>query len=244
MKRLAFFALLLTACASQSVTAPADDEWRDTYGDLLAKYVTSEGVRYQAWHASAADVASLDGIVSGIAATDLNSLSGDTKLAFYINAYNAWMLHEVLHAYPVDSVTDIAPLWGVFTNKRITVGGEKMSLNHLEKQVILKEFSDPRVHFAINCASRSCPPLLDEPYAGETLDEQLTAVSREGVSNNPLTVKIEGNIVKVFEVFDWYAADFDKVGGTKAFINAYREEPLPEGAAIEFTKYDWSLNEA
>jgi hypothetical protein len=150
----------------------------------------------------------------------------------------------VLRAYPVGSVTDVAPLWGVFTNKRIRVAGEDMSLNHLEKQLILKQFGDPRVHFAINCASRSCPPLLDEPYVGSQLDAQLDAVVREGVSNNPLTVKVEGNTVKVFEIFKWYAADFEKAGGTKAFIEKYRDEPLPENATIEFMDYDWSLNEA
>ena len=244
MKRLAFLALLLTACASQSVTAPADGEWRETYADLLGKYVTPEGVRYEAWHASEADVAALDGIVSGIAATDLNSLSGDEKLAFFINAYNAWMLHEVLHAYPIKSVTDIAPLWGVFTNKRITVGGEKMSLNHLEKEVILKEFSDPRVHFAINCASRSCPPLLGEPYVGEIVDAQLDGVTKTAVTKNPLIVNVADGKSRVFEVFKWYRADFEADGGVRAFINMYRNERLPDDAEIEFMDYDWSLNEA
>ncbi len=186
----------------------------------------------------------LEGVVAGIASEDASALRGDAKLAFYINAYNAWMLDQVLQAYPIENVTEIAPLWGVFTNKRIRVAGETMSLNHLEKDIIFKEFRDPRVHFAINCASRSCPPLLEEPFNGERLDEQLDAVVTEGVSNNPLTVKVEGDTVEVFEVFKWYAADFERAGGTKAFINQYRDEPLPDGAKIEFMDYDWSLNQA
>ncbi len=246
MNRFLLLALssILAACVSPSITAPADAAWRDTYADLLQKYVTPSGVRYDAWHSTPTDVAALDGVVSGIAATDVSALDGDTKLAFYINAYNAWMLHEVLHAYPVDSVTGIAPLWGVFTNKRINVAGEKMSLNHLEKDIILKQFGDPRVHFAINCASRSCPPLLDEPYVGEDLDDQLTAVTTAAVSSNPLIVSVTGKTVKVFEVFKWYSSDFDQAGGIRAFINRYRSEPLPDGGAIQFVDYDWSLNQA
>ncbi len=244
MKRLAILALLFSACAGPSITAPADAGWRDSYATLLGRYVTPSGVEYKKWHASAADVRALEGVVSGIASEDVAALSGDDRLAFYINAYNAWMLDQVLQAYPVDSVTGIAPLWGVFTNKRIVVAGERMSLNHLEKDIILEEFGDARVHFAINCASRSCPPLLDVPYAGAKLDAQLDEVVTAGVSENPLTVKVEDGTVQVFEVFKWYEADFAKAGGTRAFIDRYRDDPLPEGGEIEFMDYDWSLNQA
>ncbi len=246
MKPVSFLAvvILLAGCAGPSIKSPADADWRATYGTLLGRYVKASGVEYDKWHAEAADVAALEGVVSGIASEDAAKLDRDAKLAFYINAYNAWMLEQVLQAYPVGSVTEIAPLWGVFTNKRIVVAGEKMSLNHLEKKIILKEFEDPRVHFAINCASRSCPPLLDEPYVASRLDAQLDAVVTEGVSNNPLTLRVDGKTVQVFEVFKWYAADFEKAGGTKAFVDTYRDTPLPEGAAIEFMDYDWSLNQA
>ncbi len=246
MNRIAVLSLavLLSACAGPSIDASADPDWRSTYAELLGRYVTASGVEYEEWHAAPADVAALEGVVAGIAGEDVDTLEGDAKLAFYINAYNAWMLDQVLQAYPVANVTEVAPLWGVFTNRRIIVAGEAMSLNHLEKQIILKQFSDPRVHFAINCASRSCPPLLNTPYTGGQLDAQLDAVTKNAVSNNPLIVEVVGNTVEVFEVFKWYAADFEKAGGTKAFIEKYRDEPLPEGAEIAYQDYDWSLNQA
>ena len=139
---------------------PERSQWTEDYNRLLAKYVVRNGVKYAAWHDNAQDRATLETVVDAIAKEKPDG-DKDSKLAFYINAYNANILQGVLEKYPVKSVRDIAPLFGFFTQNRITVSGEKMSFNHLEKEII-HGFGEPRMHFVLNCASASCPPLLDK----------------------------------------------------------------------------------
>ncbi len=244
MKSIALALLALALCASQSLRAESPAPWQQTYAGLLKKYAAPGGVRYAAWVQDKADVAALRDVANAIAAADVSGLGRDEKLAFYINAYNAWMLHEVIDAYPIKSVTEIALLWGIFTQKRIKVAGGQMSLNNLEKQIIIREFGDPRIHFAINCASRSCPPLQPIPFAARGLDAQLTAAARAFLSDNPLGLRLDGRTAYVSEIFKWYGDDFAKAGGVAAFINKYRTPKLPPDAAIKFQNYDWSLNSA
>ena len=163
--------------------------WQKDFDALLQKYVSNGGVRYAAWKSNGADVAALNKVVAAIA-TDGPSGGRYDKLAFYINAYNAWIIHEVLEKYPIKSVKDLAPLYGVFTGKRIELGGEKMSLNHLEKDLILKGIGEPRAHFAVNCASRSCPVLIPAAYNGATLDATLNERARAYVTS-PLGVQFQ-----------------------------------------------------
>ncbi len=224
--------------------ASAADEWPVTYDGLLKKYVTPAGVRYGSWKANHGDVAALREVVDAVASADVTKLSRDEQLAFYINAYNAWMLHEVIAAYPIKSVTEIAPLWGVFEQPRITVAGEKMSLNKLEKEIIIKQFREPRIHFTINCASKSCPPLQSEIFSAEKLDAQHDAATRTFVSENPLGVRVEGDTAFISELFKWYEADFADAGGAASFIRAHRTPPLPADIQIQFQPYDWGLNDA
>ena len=233
----------LFAAAPASPAAPAGGNWQKTYGELLTKYAGPKGVRYAAWKGNAADVTALNSVTEGIAADKLPG-GREEKLAFYINAYNAWTLKGVLDAYPIKSVRDVAPLFGFFTRSAITVAGEKMSLNKLEKETIIPTFKEPRVHFALNCASRSCPPLRAEPFAGGSLGTQLDEQATGYVSGNPLGVKVQGkDAAELSQIFEWYAKDFAPSGGAVAFINRYRKEKLPEGVKVSFQKYDWSLNE-
>lgn len=226
-------ALVFLSNAPQAVAA----DWDAEYGRLLKKYVTPSGVKYAAWKASAEDVAALKSVTDAIASAP-NPGSGKAALPFYINAYNAWILQEVVSKYPIKTIKD--PLFTFFTSKRITVAGEKMSFNHLEKEVIRK-LNEPRIHFALNCASRSCPPLASTPFDGAQLDSQLTRLTR-AFCNSANGAKIAGKSAKVSMIFDWYKDDFG--GDSAGFINKYRTEPIPAGAKLEFAPYDWSLNEA
>ena len=235
---LALFAAAVVPAAS---AAPA---WQKTYGELLAKYATPKGVRYAEWKANAGDVQALGAVTEGIAKDQLPG-ERDEKLAFYLNAYNAWVLKGVLDTYPIKSIRDVAPLFGFFTRSAITVAGQKMSLNKLEKETIIPTFHEPRVHFALNCASRSCPPLRAEPYAAGKLGAQLDEQAAGYVNSNPLGVRPEGDgKVAVSQIFDWYAKDFAPAGGAVAFINKYRREKLADDVKVTFQTYDWSLNEA
>ena len=237
--RKSLFALLLTLAF---VAVSRADSWTEDYNRLLAKYVTPNGVKYAAWHENAQDRAALGKVVDDIA-KEKPSGGKDEKLAFYINAYNANILNGVLEKYPVKSVRDIAPLFGFFTQNRITVAGEKMSFNHLEKEII-HGFGEPRMHFVLNCASASCPPLLDKAFTADNLHEEMDRAASAFLNKNKRGVETsdDGKKAEVSKIFDWYGGDFQASGGVPAFINKYRKPPLPADAKITFQGYDWSLN--
>jgi Protein of unknown function, DUF547 len=219
--------------------------WQKNYDALLKKYVAGGNVRYAAWKANAADVAALDRIVESIGAENPSDLSRNDKLAFYINAYNAWVIHLVLEKYPLKSVSDWAPLDGIFTGKHIKLAGEQVSLDYLEKDLVLKGLDEPRAHFGLNCASRSCPVLIPAAYNGATIDATLSERAKAYMVN-PYGVQLsnDGKTARLSMIFKWYEDDFKAAGGPVAFINKYRPQPLPADVKVEFQDYDWSLNEA
>jgi len=231
MRYIAFFGLLFALLVPVSAVAG----WEENYDALLKKYVTSEGVRYKAWKKNADDMKALTEVVTAI---------GDAKrtdLAFYLNAYNAWILHKTLAMYPTKSVKD--PLFTFFLKDSIRVGGKKVSFNKLEKDLIRKKFSEPRIHFALNCASRSCPPLWNAVFKDGALEKPLAKLASDFM-NSTNGVEVAGNKVRLSKIFEWYAEDF---GGEKAvleYIGENRKTPLPKGGSISYQTYNWNLNEA
>jgi hypothetical protein len=119
-----------------------------------------------------------------------------------------------------------------------------MSFDHLEKDIIRPKFNEPRVHFALNCASRSCPPLNREAFRGEQLGPQLESLTVAFVnSNKGVNYLPAKKTAALSAIFNWYKDDFKAVGGPISFINKRRKEPLPDDARITYQDYDWSLNE-
>jgi hypothetical protein len=219
----------------------AADNWTDTYDRLLKKYVSGGGVKYSAWKTSAGDLKDLQTVIDGIASANVSSMSRNDQLAFYINAYNAWILHEALDKYPTKSVKDT--FFTFFTSKRIKVAGDQTSFNALEKETIRSKFGEPRVHFALNCASQSCPPLSTDAFRGGNIEAQLEKLSRNFV-NTPKGVSYQdgAKTAELSKIFDWYKDDF-KEGGPIAFINKRRAKPLPNDVKISYQDYNWALNE-
>ena len=215
----------------------------DTYNRLLGKYVTAGGVKYAEWKGNAADVQALQTVVDAIAKENVSALEKKQQLAFYINAYNAWILHEALAKYPTKSVKDA--LFTFFTGRRLTVAGQQTSFNALEKETIRSKFGEPRVHFALNCASRSCPPLNREAFSGDKLDGQFEKLAK-GYVNSERGVKYaaDSKTADLSKIFDWYKDDFKSDGGALAFINKRRGSQIPADAKISYQEYDWGLNEA
>jgi hypothetical protein len=235
------FPLLSAFLLISGVTLTHAAGWEEEYGTLLKKYTTPNGVRYGAWKANSGDLAALQRVVDGIAAAPAPSGKGPDALAFHLNAYNAWMLQEALEKYPTKSVKD--PLFTFFISNRITVAGQKMSFNRLEKEIIIPRYGEPRIHVALNCASRSCPPLRSEPYTGAKLNAQLDSQSKTFV-NSESGVRLTPKGAELSAIFDWYKEDFGGAGGVLTFINKHRNKPLPDGAKVSFQSYDWGLNEA
>lgn len=235
---VAFFAAFFVS----SAFAQKSEAWIDNYNSLLSKYVTSSGVKYSEWKSNSADVQSIQNVVDAIAKENAPA-DKKAQLAFYINAYNAWILHEALGKYPTKSVKDV--LFTFFTGKRIKVAGEEMSFKHLEDSFVRARFGDPHVHFALNCASRSCPPLNREAFRSSEVDAQLEKLAKAFV-NSERGVRYDATkkSAELSKIFDWYKDDFKGEGGALAFINKRRSAPLPNDVKISYQEYDWNLNEA
>ena len=232
--------LAATLCFLCAATSQAQN-WMEPYNRLLGKYVTSSGVKYAAWKSNAADMQALQVVVDGIAKESISGLDKRQQLAFYCNAYNAWILHEALGKYPTASVKDT--FFTFFTAKKITVAGQKTSFKALEDNVIRK-LGEPRIHFALNCASRSCPPLNREAFSAPKLEEQFEKMAK-GYVNSERGVKYspETKTAQLSKIFDWYKDDFRGEAGALAFINKRRATPIPNDTKITYQEYDWGLNE-
>lgn len=234
-------AVLVAAAA-----APAAAAWEKDFTALLQKYAGSNGVSYKKWHANKADIARLNSVTDSIASADLSGMSSKQKLSFYINAYNAWILKRILDVYPVKGPGNGSTIKRTyfFKSKSITVAGKETSFSALENDVIRPTFGEPRIHFALNCASASCPPLHNRAFEAGTLDATLTSLTRAFVNRNNRGFQVSGKKAQVSKIFDWYSDDFKSAGGALAYINKYRDTPVSSSLKVEFMDYDWSLNEA
>ncbi|MDQ8193761.1 DUF547 domain-containing protein [Coraliomargarita sp. SDUM461004] len=216
-----------------------------SYAELLHKYVQADGVSYDVWAGQHADVAALNAVLAEWAQISVAELSADEQKAFYINLYNAGMLQAVLERYPIKSVKDIGLIpFSIFKKNYIQLMDRSLSLDNIEKGILLKDFPDPRIHFAVNCASVSCPPLRAEPYRAKQLDQQLEAQTRLfAASDHAARVNVSKQRTAYSELFKWYASDF-AVTNPALFLNRYRSEPLPIEHTVIWIDYDWSLNQS
>lgn len=233
----------------------------DAYAGLLARYVTTAGVQYDAWRQIPADVTILVAVVAGLEEVDTSTLTRLDRLALYINLYNAKVLELVVLGNPARSIRNLSRWFNpydIFMRKELHLDGERLSLMALESR-LREESQDPRVHFAVNCASRSCPPIATEPYRGASLDAQLDRSTRaflasDGaiiVTGRRTRVGRHGVRISVSKIFSWYAKDFATVGGSLAFVLAYappdvaaRIRDAGQAARLVHQDYDWSLNAA
>jgi len=164
--------------------------------------------------------------------------SREKKLTYYINLYNAATVKLILDNYPLASITDIPKPWD---KKWIKYGGELISLGEIEHK-ILRKMNEPRIHFAINCASFSCPKLLNTAYTENKLDKQLDKAAKDFI-NDPSRNIISENKVQLSRIFKWYKKDFEKNGSLISYLNQYLKSSISPDTKIEFIKYNWSLNE-
>lgn len=164
------------------------------------------------------------------------------KLAYYINAYNALTMFNVINRYPdIKSVTDSKASFFVLTE--FELDGDEVDLRALENDIVRKQFDEPRIHFALNCASVGCPRLPAEPFLPATLEAQLERETQQFL-HEKRNVKWEGNTVWLSSIFDWYAVDFKPtpVGWIRA--NAKPDLNLPAKVSTRFQDYDWRLNDS
>jgi len=218
-----------------------------TFDALLRRIVRDGGVDYAAL---AADPAPLDAYLETLAAADFEALSRDGKLALLINAYNAFTLRLIVDHYPLDSIKDIpdAERWKAV---RWSLLGTQLSLDSLEHEYLRAKFEEPRIHFAINCASVGCPPLRAEAYTPERLEAQLEEQTQV-IHSRPTWLRFdaEANALELTKLYSWFSGDFEQAAGSVLeFVARYAPQVAErlaagEPPAVSYMDYDWSLNAA
>ena len=234
--------LLVALVLSPSKAAALDNS---IYATLLLQHVKGNRVDYDGFKR---DEALLDDYLAILSAADAKSLSQNQRFAFYINAYNAFTIKLILTKYPgINSIKEIGSFFSnPWSKKFISLGGKTVSLDHIEHDILRPSFKDPRIHFAINCASKGCPPLLNQPYEGERLEAQLNTMAKRFI-NDPKRTFLKENTLFVSKIFKWFEEDFK--GGPLLFIRQYADDEFraeldAAGPGVKFTylNYDWTLN--
>jgi inosine-uridine nucleoside N-ribohydrolase len=270
----------VTYCA----TAPAEFKQ-----DLLARLTRSTGARFDHGYQAYAQVlrdyvrpprvdyaalangrAALDGAVAALAAPaaiEERQWTNEQRLAFWINAYNAFTLRAIVDHYPIHGSwftlsprNSIRQIDGVWTTLTWRAAGRTLTLDDIEHKILRPEFKEPRVHFAINCASVGCPPLAAEPYRAVALDAQLDEAARRYLAS-PQGLRVEGETLRVSRILEWYGDDFvarfapeaqgkpDRVERAVRGVVARFGPPAAadlarkESTRVRFLNYDWSLND-
>jgi hypothetical protein len=220
-----------------------------TWDQLLKRHVSRGLVDYKGLQA---ERRLLDQYLDELEAVDVDTLpSKEAKLTFWINAYNALVVKGVLDHDPLKSVKDVD---GFFDKTRYRVANELLTLNQIEGNG--RKLGDWRIHFAVVCASSSCPPLIQEAFVPERLDQQLADRTKAFLADRERSLRVEGDVLWASKIFDWYAKDFLPAGGLFQRLSAEKlldllGPYLPEDVAsakgqpltLKFLDYDWTLNE-
>ncbi len=208
-----------------------------SFDQLLNKYVSKDGkVNYKGFKS---EVSVLDEYLQHLSDNPIQS-SWDQKkqLAYWINVYNAFTIKLILNHYPVNSITDLEG--GKPWDKTwIQLAGKTYSLNQIENEIIRPTYNEPRIHFAVNCAAKSCPPLLNKAWTAQNLESNLERQTKSFI-NNPSYNMIESGQVSVSKIFEWYAQDF---GNLIDYLNQYSQVKIDAGAQLDYVEYNWKLNE-
>lgn len=244
--------LIQSACQVQAQHDPSlKPVSHDAWTQLLRRHVTASGmVDYQGF---IRDSSALNQYLSTLEGTYPNAQhwSREERLAYWINAYNAYTVQLIIRHYPVESIKDIKealvkiPLVNtVWDLKFITIDGENMDLNHIEHGILRKEFEEPRIHFAINCASFSCPKMRPEAFTALKLEGQLQDAALDFI-NDPKRNRLGQEQVELSKIFSWFSGDFkDEAGSVLNYIRRFAQTPVSEDADVDYMDYDWRLNDA
>jgi len=159
-------------------------------------------------------------------------------MSYWINAYNAFTVKLIVDNYPLKSITKLenGKPWD---KKWIKLGGKTYSLNNIENDILRPTYKDARIHFAVNCAAKSCPPLLNKAWTSRNLESNFERQAKAFINNNTYN-KIGGNEIEISKIFEWYAVDF---GNIVKYVNKYASTKADAKAKVKYMEYNWDLNE-
>lgn len=243
------------------VSSPAHALDHSNWNKLLKEHVTwardgsASVVDYDGFSKDRGELKTYLGKLSAVTEPEYDDFSRNEKLAFLINAYNAYTIELILRHYPdIDSIKEIGNLfkqpWDITFFRLL---GEERKLNELEHKMIRVWFDEPMIHFVVNCASVGCPALRPEALTGEQLEEQMRDSTRRFLSDSSRNhFNLDDGEVRVSPIFNWYSGDFEAAGGVKSFLANYAEQlgdnknerrRIRQGDFdLDYTRYDWDLN--
>lgn len=245
----AFLALFFTSCLPIHFNGKGPVVKHDEWTKLVKKHVNSKGlVDYKGFIKDKADLQTYLDYLS--ANPPGSAWTKKDQIAYWLNAYNAFTVKLIVDHYPIKSIKDLGPKKQlIFINtpwdrKFFKIGNKTMTLNRIEHRILRTVFSEPRIHFALNCASMSCPKLRREAYEGNKLDEQLTAQAKEFLRDTTKNQPDETD-PQLSAIFSFYGKDMRKWSGKTLidYINQYSPVKIRENAKLEYLDYDWNLNE-
>lgn len=244
--------IVMTIMTVSFLAAGQPADFHNAWDALVKKHVLSGKVNYKGF---IADKAGLEAYLQKLAAADISAYSGNQKLAYWINAYNAYTVKLIVDNYPLKSIRDLSRPW---KKKFCRVAGysKAVSLDFIEHKILRKEFAEPRIHFAIVCASIGCPDLQPFAFRGDQIEAQLGTVARTFFTS-PKHFKIipdeeDGRYIYIHisKIFQWFGDDFGP--NKKAWAAYFRQYAQGENLGllehaetirIKYLKYDWNLND-
>lgn len=248
MQRIKFFtaAAVMTSglLLANVVQATPYADFTDAFDGLLKDYtkqtqaegVNFNGVDYDAWQKDARHAEAL----AAVKQVDIKTLSKTEQKTFWINAYNFLTIDLINDNNERESIRNLGSVFsGPWKKFSWNINGTKRTLNEIEHE-ILRKTGDERIHFAINCASLSCPDLLGEAYRASTLDAQLAKQEKVALNDVTKGVKVDGNTVTVSKIFDWFKEDFNG-GNLKEWLKEHVSN-YPANAKVKYFDYSWKLN--
>lgn len=239
-----FLFVLITMVSS---VAAAFDHTHTLLSEVLKQHLVTEGaqtlVDYQSLKQAPAPLDKYLNELGAVSEHDYKNFSQDQKLVFLINAYNAYTLKFMRDNWPTKSIKDLGSFFtSPWKKEFFDLLGKKRSLDWIEHETIRKNFKEPRIHFAVNCASLGCPPLRAEAFVADKLGQQLEEQARIFL-NDQRENRIENGIVKLSKIFDWYGSDFASNNQDMIKkLNQWRNEKFPLNAKIDFLEYGWDAN--
>ena len=225
----------------------------EPWQQLLKEYVSAQGqVNYRQWKRDDEAIAHLNNWLNSLQSVDIETLESDTSLALLLNLYNALTIRQVLEKYPIDSIRPTVlgvPNWLsfklFFSNSLYELNGQKLSLDDIEHNLIRKRFSEPRVHFALVCASAGCPQLRNEAYQANSVRNQLEQDAQQFIRNlRKVRYDARTNTLYCSKIFKWYEEDFLTIASSiPDYIQKYSHQNVSSSAQVEHIPYSWQLNE-
>lgn len=243
---LALF-LSFSCSGPKAIAGTAGSPDHQTWDQLLQSHVNDEG--WVDYKGMIQDSSKLNQYLNDLESHPPGKKWSDNeRMTYWINAYNAYTVQLIIRNYPVKTIKEIGgSLYKINTSwdlKFIKIAGEKLDLNNIEHKKLRKQFDDPRIHFAIVCASYSCPRLLNRAFTAEKLDQQLDFLAKDFLMDQRKN-QVSADKLQLSKIFNWYKGDFTgkKHKNIISYIQQYTEVKIDPEAEIVWNDYKWDLNE-